>query len=156
KEEMPSIRPIPEPLGQLPKASTFYAGARSGSGQHVYFYFQHANKAWWVGRFTINVVLASDPADPQMVMWNRFGSEFGEGYYRISFLVGEKDKWWHLKADGDPIITQAWRPSQYGDLEAVLREAVDDVTRDVFSVTQLLGVVESKERGAEPGSAAKA
>ncbi len=142
KQEMPSVRLISETLGQLPKASTFYAGARAGLGQHVYFYFQHSSKAWQVGQFTINVVLASDPANPRMALADR--SDFRDGYYRIGFLVGEKDKWWHLKADDDPIITQAWRPSQYGNLEAVLSEAVDDVTQDVLFVTKLLGIVGGK------------
>ena len=144
KEEVPSIRPVSERLGQLPKASTFYAGARSGSGQHVYLYFQHSTKAWQVGQFAINVVLAADASNPQMAIGNHCGTDFRDGYYRIGFLVGKKDKWWHLKAGDDPIITQAWRPSQYQDLAAVLSEAVDDVTRDVLSVTQLLGVTAGK------------
>lgn len=140
KKQALFIRPISETLGQLPKASTFYAGASSRSGQHVYLYFQHSNKAWQVGQFTINVVLATDAHHPQMAMGNPSGSDFADGYYRIGFLVGNKDKWWHLKSGDDGILTQHWRPSSYDDLDVVLAEAVDDVTRDVLSTMRLLGV----------------
>jgi hypothetical protein len=152
KEEVPFIRPVSETLGQLPKASTFYAGATSRSGQHVYLYFQHSSKAWQVGQFTINVVLATDANNPQMAMGNRSGQDFGDGYYRIGYLVGKKDKWWHLKADDDPILTQVWRPSSYDNLAVVLSGAVDDVTRDVQWAMQLLGVTSGREHKAEPGA----
>jgi len=152
KVEVPFIRPISETLGQLPKASTFYAGTSLRSGQHVFLYFQHSSKAWQVGQFTINVVLAIDAKNPQMAIGNRSGSDFQDGYYRIGFLVGKKDKWWHLKADDDPILTQAWRPSGYENLEIVLSEAVDDVTRDVLASLHLLGVTSGREHKREPSA----
>ncbi len=152
KAEVPSIRPISETLGQLPKASTFYAGASSRSGQHVYLYFQHSNKAWQVGQFTINVVLAVDASKPMMVIGDRSGDNFRDGYYRIGHLVGKKDKWWHLKPDDDPITGHGWRPSSYDNPDVVFSEAIADVTRDVLSAMQLLGVTEDQDHQAEPGA----
>lgn len=152
KEEVPSIRQVSNTLGQLPKASTFYAGASRRSGQHVYLYFQHSSKAWQVGQFTINVVLATDASTPTMAIGDRSGENFRDGYYRIGHLVGEKDKWWHLKADDDPILTQAWRPSSYDDVQLVLSEAVDDVTRNVLSTLELVGVPTTRGRKAEPAA----
>ena len=150
KEEVPFIRPVSETLGQLPKASTFYAGTSSRSGQHVYLYFQHSSKPWQVGQFTINVVLATHASNPVMAIGDRSVEKLQDAYRRIGHLIGTKDKWWHLKADNDPVLAQAWRPSSYDNLDAVLSEAVDDVTRDVLSAMQLLGVTGGLEHKAEP------
>ena len=138
KKDLPSLRPLTEARKNLPKASTFYAGVMRDSGQHVYF--QHSDKSWQVGQFTINVVVASDELNPKMYPANRSGSHFGEGYHRIGDFVGTKDKWWHLNQDDDPILTEAWRPSSYQNTDIVLSEAVDDVTRDVLSALRLLQV----------------
>src|ERR1700739_4665476 len=110
KKERASIRPLAEPRGKLPKASTFYAGVNRFSGQHVYLYFQHSCKSWEVGRFTINVVLSMDEQNPEMSRPDRPASHFGDSYHRIGHLVGTKDKWWHLRQDDDPIITEAHSP----------------------------------------------
>jgi hypothetical protein len=154
KEQVQFIQPLTEARGHLPKASTFYAGSIPRSSQHVFFYFQHSNKAWHVGRFTINVVLAADANNPRMASGTRTGSDFSDGYYRIGFLVGKKDKWWHLKADKVSILTEAWRPSSYDDSQVVLREAVSDVTQDVLLAMRLLGVAESHKPEAESGGVA--
>jgi hypothetical protein len=124
----------------LPKASTFYAGRSRFSGQHVHLYFQHSCKAWEVGRFTINVVLSLDEHDPQMGIPKSSDTHFGDGYHRIGFLVGSKDKWWHLKQDDEPILTECWRPSSYDDESLLLWQAVNDVTHDVISAMRVLDV----------------
>ena len=141
KKEHLSIRPLTEARGRLPKASTFYAGVSRFSRQHVYLCFQHSNKAWQVGRFTINFVLSMDEQNPQ---WGipkcEPASHFGDGSHRIGHLIGTKDKWWHLKQDDAPIITEAWRPSSYEKVDVILSEAVEDVTKDVLSALRLLDV----------------
>lgn len=72
KKKVPLIRPLNEGRGNLPKASTFYAGCIKRSGQHVYLYFQHSSKAWQVGRFTINIVLSANENNPQNILWVTF------------------------------------------------------------------------------------
>jgi hypothetical protein len=141
KEKLPFVRPLTEVRGLLPKASSFYAGKTTDSGWHVYLNFQHSNKAWEVGRFTINVVLSADEYNPKRSMAM---TRLGEGSNRIGFLVGSKDKWWHLKKDDDPILTLAWRPSNYENKDLVISEAVYDVTRDVISVLILLNIQSAK------------
>jgi hypothetical protein len=141
KEEHSSIRPLTEARGNLPKASTFYAGVTEQSNLHVHLNFQHNSKSWWVGRFTINVVLSADEHNPMMGhSGEESGPPFGIGSYRIGHLIGTKDKWWHLKQDDDPIITEAWRPSSYQNVEVILSEAADNVTKDVLSALKLVGV----------------
>jgi hypothetical protein len=139
----PFIRPLTEARGSMPMASTFYAGVAPDSGLHIFFYFQHSTKAWQVGQFTINLVLAKDEHRPRH--WGfaekaADGGPFGEGPQRIGFLIEKKDKWWHLKDDDPPIVTRAWRPSNYADPKVVIEEAVKDVSRDVLTVLQMLGV----------------
>jgi hypothetical protein len=131
KKGYPSFRPLTESRGGLPKASSFYAGTSRRSNKYVYLNFQHNSKSWWVGRFTINVVLSSDEYNPMLG---------GEGSNRIGHLIGIKDKWWHLKQDDDPIITEAWRPSTYDNRDMILSEAVEDVTHDVLCAMKLLDV----------------
>jgi len=140
KKEYPTLTPLTEARGRLPKASSFYAGMSRFSGQHVYLYFQHSCKAWEVGRFTINVVLTLDEEDPKMSIPKDSDSNFGDGYHRIGFLVGSKDKWWHLRQDQDSVLTDSWRPSTYENEELVICQAVDDVTRDVLSAMSVLDV----------------
>lgn len=140
KNEHPSICPLTEACGRLPKASTFYAGVSRFSRQHVYLYFQHSSKAWNVGRFTINVVLSLDEQNPEMGLPDEPASHFGDGSHRIGHLIGTQDKWWHLKENGDPIISEAWRPSSYEKVDIILSEAVEDVTKDVLSALRLLDV----------------
>jgi hypothetical protein len=146
KEKLPFVQPFTEPRGLLPKASSFYAGKMANSGFHVYLNFQHSNKAWEVGQFTINVVFTLDEHNPKMYSIRTCGPYFclEDGYYRIGFLIGSKDKWWHLKQGDDPIITLAWRPSSYENTDAVISQAVDDVTRDVISALILLNVQSAK------------
>ena len=140
KKDYPSIRPIEKPFGTFPKASTFYVGMIKDTNMHVFLNFQHSCKSLGVGRFTINVVLSSDENNPTAGHGTRSALDLAEGYHRIGFLVGSKDKWWHLKQDGDPILTQAWRPSSYENTDEVILEAIDDVTRDVLSTLRLLDV----------------
>jgi hypothetical protein len=140
KKELPSISPLTGARGRFPKASSFYAGKSGYSGQHVHLYFQHSCKAWEVGQFTINVVLSLDEHNPQMSIPKSSDPHFGDGYHRIGFLIGSKDKWWHLKQDGESILTESWRPSSYEDEHSVLSQAVDDVTRDIVSAMRVLDV----------------
>jgi hypothetical protein len=111
---------------------------------HVFVNFQHSSKAWEVGRFTVNLILSLREGAPDA--WGgpfapQDGRSFTEGSYRISSLLGrDKDKWWHLKEDAPPIITEAWRPASYDDYEAVLAEASADVIHDVRLALAKLGV----------------
>ena len=139
KAEHPSIRPLAEARGRLPKASTFYAGVINGSDKHVYLNFQHSSKSWEVGRFTINIVLSSDELNPDLYFQGEWtGSDFKDGSYRIGHLIGEKDKWWHLKQDDDSVLTEAWRPTSYEKSASVISEAIDNVTSDVLRTLTLL------------------
>jgi hypothetical protein len=144
----PSVRPLTEARGTLPKASSFYAGVASPWGVHVYLYFQHSPKAWQVGQFTVNVVLASDEHNPSH--WGSAtnandGSPFWEGPERIGYVIGKRDKWWRLKDRQRPIVPQTWCPSSYADPKVVIEEAVEDVSRDVLTVLQKLGVPTAPE-----------
>ena len=146
RAELPFVRPIDQPLEALPKASTFIAGVAQPSGLLVFLNFQHSDKAWEVGQFTVNVVLAQTERSARgwgVAEVPAAGRPFGEGSYRIGWIVGNADKWWHLKKDRPPEFTQAWRPTSYDDPDAVLREAADDVTRDVLTVLRRVGVPEA-------------
>jgi hypothetical protein len=140
KVEHPSLRPLIEARGMLPKTSTFYAGVVRPTGLHVYLYFQPSSKSWEVGRFTINVVLAADKYNPQIVPAAKTGPSLGEGYQRIGLLVGKKDKWYHLKSYSGPGSSDAWVPSSYADEGVVIAEAVEAVTRDVLTALSVLDV----------------
>jgi hypothetical protein len=142
KKELPSIQPLTEARENLPKASSFYAGVIRDTGMHVLLNFQHSNKSWSVGEFTINVVLTMDEHHPKMysVRSSHGIFCFEEGYRRIGFLVGSKDKWWCLKENDGRIRTENWHPSSYGNEDVVLSEAVEDVTRDVLTALRLLDV----------------
>jgi Domain of unknown function (DUF4304) len=147
RSESPSICPIKESFGPImPKASTFHAGMSKPSGMHVFFNFQHSSKSWEVGQFTINVILSRGEGPPE----GSFGpfppegsDPFREGSYRIGLLVGQKDKWWHLKDDPAPILTQAWRPSSYDDQPTVISEAVVSVDREIRAVLRRFGMAET-------------
>jgi hypothetical protein len=149
----PLVRPLDERLSpSMPKASTFYAGIARPLRMHTFLNFQHSSKAWEVGEFTINVILSNHKGPPEGFGWLRApeGAELYEGSHRIGRLVGGKDKWWHLKRyRRPPIGIEAWRPSTYDDYDAVLREAVADVTRDVGAVLRKLGFLEEAESGTE-------
>ena len=130
-------------------ASTFYAGIAKASGFHIYLSFQHSSKAWEVGRFTLNVILANDAERPNssgIADRAKDNSSFAEGPHRIGFIVGSRDKWWHLKDDGTPIGSIAWRPSNYSDFDVVVREAVEDVSRDVVVALGVLNVAARARR----------
>lgn len=128
----------------MPKASTFYAGPSSRLRMHVFVRFQHSPMAWEVGQFTINMILSKREGAPEG--WGGpfapgDGASFTEGSYRISGVLGRPgDKWWHLKQNDSPIVTEAWRPTSYDDQEIVLVEAAADVTRDVREALAKLGV----------------
>lgn len=139
------FQPLNELRGNLAKASTFYAGKIEESGLHVFLNFQHSDKSWEVGRFTINIVLSADEQNLRMISGDRSGSNYGQGWHRVGHLVGsEKDKWWHLKREEDPAddfdMVVAWRPSSYDDPAVVIAEAVEDVTRDVFLALKKMNV----------------
>lgn len=142
---IPTIRPLEGSFGRsLPRASTFYVGVAKPSGLHVFLNFQHSSYASQAGQFTLNVVLSREEAPPG-VQGGPFppddGVSLGEGSYRVGRLLGgRKDKWWHLRDDRPPIVTEAWRPTSYAETDGVLREAVADVSRDVRAVLQKVGV----------------
>ena len=146
--EFPSIRQINQPLGPLlPKASSFYSGVAHPSGWHIFLYFQHSSKAWQVGQFTVNVVFSRHEGAPGHPVTNYLmegSTTFEEGCYRIGPLLGRKDKWWHLKDDEALSVTEAWRPSSYGNYANVIAEAIIDVSRDVRAVLHKLGVTENE------------
>jgi hypothetical protein len=145
RSEHPFIRPLTDGRGNLPKASSFYAGVARPTGLHVFLYFQHSSKAWQVGQFTINVVLARDEGSPKRSGMGDMAEDgqLLEGPHRIGPILGRRDKWWFLK-DGRPgIVTEDWRASSYADPDAVLGAAVDDVTRDVLAALRKLGVAEA-------------
>jgi hypothetical protein len=152
RETFPSIRPIEQSFPPLMlQASTFYAGLAQSSRMHVFLTFQHSSLSWKVGRFTINVTLSERMGLPQGLAGPSLpnGNPIAEGSYRIGSLLGGSDKWWHLKEYPPPIfetlpvinLPGAWRPTSYGDYDLVLREAVDDVNRDVEAVLRMLGAV---------------
>ena len=146
----PSVRPLEERLSpSMPKASTFYAGIARPLGMHIFLNFQHSSKPWEVGEFTINVIPSKRKGPPEGFGWLRApkGAELYEGSHRIGRLVGGTDKWWHLKRYRRPIGTEVWRPSSYDDYDAVLREAVADVTHDVGAVLRRLGFAEEAGSG---------
>jgi hypothetical protein len=145
REELPQVRPVDNALGPaMPKASTFYAGLSPRLGMHVFVSFQHSPMAWKVGQFTINVIFSRREGAPEG--WGGpfapdDGTSFTEGSYRIGSVLGRhKDKWWHLKQDHPPIITEAWRPTSYDEYETVLNEVTADVTRDVREALVKVGV----------------
>jgi hypothetical protein len=150
--EMPLVPPIDAPLGpSLPKASTYYAGMAPALGLHVFINFQHSPTAWEVGRFTVNLILSKTEGEP-----DGYGGPFAPGHwetftagsYRIGWLVGGMDKWWHLKDDKPTLVTEEWRPTSYDDPDSVFAEAVDDVTRDVRLALARIGVSETGKDGA--------
>jgi hypothetical protein len=157
RAEWPGVRPIAEPMGpQMPKSSTFYAGMAPALGLHVFVNFQHSCMAWEVGHFTVNVILSRREGEPET--WGGpfppdDGLSFTEGSYRIGLLVGAKDKWWHLKAAPLPVINEAWQPVSYADPQAALREAVDNVSRDVREALGKLGVSHAPGAGGRKASA---
>ena len=145
REELPQVRPVEQALGpMMPKASTFYAGFALQLGMHVFVNFQHSQKAWQVGQFTINMILSKREGAPDA--WGGpfapvDGVSITEGSYRISCILGRhNDKWWHLKEDSPSVIANAWRPTSYDDYEAVLIQAATDATSDVREALAKLGV----------------
>ena len=161
KQTFPFVRPLKEPAGQLqiPKASSFYAGTARPSGWHVFLWFQHSPKPWQVGQFTLNVILCADPDAPNGKPFpdkDEFVRQ-SEGSYRIGFLLGNTDKWWHLKDDngtefGPRVITE-WQPTTYADFDIVLRETVADVTRAAAEALRLLGLIEPTDASLTPAAA---
>ncbi len=170
RSTFPSIRPLETRLHEfLPKASTFHTGQAQPSGLQVFLAFQHSPKAWEVDRFTINVVLSERMGAPED--WNGSGAlgdiPMSEGSYRIGFLVGKTDKWWHLSDEksfwidesgddwsldlpfpDDVAPRSGWEPASYDDSEAVIREAVADVSRDVGVVLCKLNITSESKNSA--------
>lgn len=145
RDELPQVRPVEKGLGPtMPKASTFYAGFAPALGMHAFVNFQHSFNSWQVGQFTINIILSKREGAPDC--WGGpFAPDSGmpstEGRYRISSILGrDRDKWWHLKRDHPPIVTDAWRPTSYDNSEAVMNEAAADVTQAVREALARLGV----------------
>jgi hypothetical protein len=138
----------------MPKASTFYAGKSQRTDFHVFFGFQHSSNK--PGQFTINVIMSKRHGQPKG--WNIWfpeeGKPFTEGSYRIGeFVARRKDKWWKLKEEEDygfsfamPMnliedkLTNLWCAKDYSDHDAVLAEAVENVTKDVKTVLKYLDV----------------
>ena len=135
--QLPALTLIAEPLGLMPKASTFYAGQEEVAGRHAFFWFQ--SSVMRPGEFTINVVLtetrdvpARNSCSPATL------SERAPGIYRIGQIVHGRDKWWCL-AD-NPFGGLGWRASSYGDRAAVFEEVMANVTEDVAEVLADLGL----------------
>jgi len=144
----PFVHRLTEPTGGLPMASTFYAGAAKPSGWHVFLWFQHSDKPWRVGQFTINVILSADQCSPlrgRDPPTEGLAAQSGEGSYRIGHVLIGKDKWWYLKDyPPDPLaprLKAEWRPTTYADFDRLIREAVADVSRDVEAVFRILGLM---------------
>lgn len=151
REAMPGIHAVVvSPGPSMPKASTFYAGMTQESGMYVFINFQHSTKAWEVGQFTVNFILSRHADAPPRTgphFAPRSGEPFTEGSYRIGWLVGDKDKWWHLRNDAPSLVTKPWRATKYDDPATVFAEAVADVTRDVRAALATLGVTVERTTG---------
>jgi hypothetical protein len=151
KTVLPNVKPLTEPHGSLPMASTFYVG-RAKESVHVFLHFQtHSN---FGGLFTINVILETEDSDPCPVRFQdraKLIDDFLQGPNRIGrFLQTRRgDKWWQLCRDeGKEILGQKlgqslfnkdwWYPKDYEDIPAVVQDAVADVTFSVhITLTQL-------------------
>ena len=144
RSELPGVTGIAHASGSaMPKASTFYLGFARQLELHVFANFQHSNKSWEVGSFTINIILAKDrvaPTDCGLKFPPDDGVSFVEGCYRVGSLLHGKDKWWQLKATRNLASRDAWRASSYSNPERVLTEAVIDVTQDVLAVVSLFKI----------------
>jgi hypothetical protein len=146
---LPNVKPLTEPHGSLPMASTFYAG-RSKDSVHVFLHFQtHSN---FGGLFTINVILETDSSPPiRLHDREKLIGDFLQGPNRIGrFLQTRRgDKWWLLCRDeckeilsqklGQSLFNEDWwYPKDYEEIPAVVRDAVADVTFSVhLTLTQL-------------------
>lgn len=152
KTTFPTVRPLDRTFdAMLPKASTFAAGVTPRTGVHAFLHFQHSDKSWRVGSFTINVTLLRqfEPLKCSLVGSALNADNPEEGGYRIGLFCGRRDKWWHLKViDKSPVFgVIAWKPmgdiweaTAYDDEIQVIHEAIADVNRDVGSVLVKLGL----------------
>ncbi len=145
RSELPTVRPVQQSFGpMMPKASTFYAGIAHPLELHVFLWFQHSSYAWKVGRFTVNIIFSPNDRGPENLSHDftpTDGVSFSGGrYYRIGCMIGDKDKWWNLKDNRGSRLTDTWRPSSYEDYDAVLSQAVADVTSDIRKALTRIGV----------------
>ncbi len=111
-----------------PKSSSFYLGISPSFGKHVILNFQHSNKPWSVGLFTINVHISEKfEITSQFNLGQDEYKNFDDGTYRLPVAVDE-DKWWSLKKlDREVIFGKQWNASSYDSDEIVIQEAVKDV-----------------------------
>lgn len=87
RSELSQVNGIADSSGPtMPKACTFYLGLARQLELHVFANFQHSNKSWEVGSFTLNIILAKDrvaPTDCGLKFPPDDGVSFVEGSYRV-------------------------------------------------------------------------
>ena len=130
KTRFPWIQPVSIAYNPaMPKANTFYVGNANRFNRHVFLNIQHSSKSSTVGAFTVNVAISSQMGAP--TRWVGLSLEPDpEGFHRIGSLLYDDDKWWCLRPTHGP-FPKVWRPVSYGDSQAVIAEAVKDLSHDV-------------------------
>jgi hypothetical protein len=128
----------------MPKSSTFYAGSENKLDKHLFINFQHSQKPWAVGEFTVNVIFSSIRGMPNtwILRKNEEVQQGAEGFCRLGTLVHGKDKWWRLKSitniSARPNLR--WCPTSYEDEGQVIIEAVESVTSDICLLFETIGI----------------
>jgi len=154
RSALPYVKPLVAPRGSLPKAHAFYAGFSDVASCHVFLHFQTHKSIG--GRFTINVILATDELAPRNFYSPNAAvllGKFVEGPNRIGrFLPTRRgDKWWQMCRDE---VTEElarrtglsfqkpdwWCPNSYENEEEVIRDAIADVTSSVKAALSQLGI----------------
>ena len=119
---------------EMPRASTFYAGASNKFGKHVFINLQHSSKVWAVGEFTVNIILSSAVGPPARRAGFHEELERGDdASYRMGNCLYRKDKWWCL-LPADDVRGRKWRATSYSDEAQVFQEAAADVTKDIEAI----------------------
>ncbi len=129
KSKYPFVQRMDESFAHgIPKSSSFYLGISPIYKKHVIINFQHSNKPWEIGLFTINLHIST-----QFEVTSHFNLgrdeyiNFQDGLYRLPLAVGD-GKWWQLKPlDNEAIFGVHWKPSTYTSEDIVIQEAVKDV-----------------------------
>ena len=162
---LPTVKPLKERHGFLPKASSFEAGTIPVFNQRVFLQFQTTWKE--AGYFTINLVIADPEQEIHTVTQNTWdwkpGKKLDHGAHRISHFLGRRhDKWWHLREverggwGENPESWTAlrlslregnWTAESYADETKVIESAVVDVTEDVKAVLSVVGVIPETHQG---------
>jgi hypothetical protein len=154
---LPDVKPLSNPLGPLPKSSSFDAGFIPTTGQHVFLQFQ---TTWQeAGKFTINLIVVDEGCELSDISENAYawkcGGRLPHGAHRIAtFLENVRhDKWWYLCADREDLLidnadwrerririrANGWAVDNYENEAQVIESAVEDVTRDVATALRAVG-----------------